>query len=358
MKQPERVLGWDLLRGLSALCVGIYHLLLWQNVAAIHAFGSYGVYLFFVLSGASLSYTYADRIHTGQFSFRDFLWVRYLRLAPLYVALMLLLLPWKWVKEGATMELLAKYFTNATFLFGFYNPATHAVLVGGWSLGIEAILYLLFPVLIMSLRTRWIGWSVFAALLVFQLLWIQMTIGSPGGYSPNAEAYHQVPAFAAYFMGGCMLGMAQRHGFLKSIPTTVGLTFILAGFGLMLAINPDRQGDELIGWHGLVLAALCFVLVYLASRLRLKSSMAGAAQHLGDATYGVYLLHPVIYFGLTFAVFPRLGIPRPDEWPVSGRLALAMLILAGAFALALLSERYVERPIRQRSKGRAVPSVA
>ena len=358
MKLPERVLGWDLLRGLSAICVGIYHLLLWQGVAAIHAFGSYGVYLFFVLSGASLAYTYADRIHSGQFSFRNFLWVRYLRLAPLYVALMLLLLPWKWMKEGATMELLARYFGNATFLFGFYNPATHAVLIGGWSLGIEAIFYLLFPVLIMSLRTRWTAWAVFASLLVLQLCWIQLTVGSPQGYSANAEAYHQVPAFAAYFMGGCMLGMAQRRGFFKHIPTAAGLGFILAGFGLMLATNPARQGEELTGWHGIVLASQCIALVYLASRLRLKSSLAGAAQHLGDATYGVYLLHPVIYFGLTFAIFPRLGIPGPDEWPVPGRLALAIVILAGAFALALLSERYIERPIRQRSKARPVPSAA
>ncbi|RYY87902.1 MAG: acyltransferase, partial [Comamonadaceae bacterium] len=52
MKPGERVLGWDLLRGLSAVAVATYHLLSWQQVAAIHAWGSYGVYLFFVLSGA------------------------------------------------------------------------------------------------------------------------------------------------------------------------------------------------------------------------------------------------------------------------------------------------------------------
>ena len=49
-----RVLGWDVLRGVCALAVASYHLLLWLDIAALHTFGSYGVYLFFVLSGASL----------------------------------------------------------------------------------------------------------------------------------------------------------------------------------------------------------------------------------------------------------------------------------------------------------------
>ena len=106
MKTLERVLGWDLLRGLCAIAVTCYHLLYWQKVTELHVFGTYGVYLFFVLSGASLAYTYAGRISAGQFSFRGFLWVRYLRLAPLYLALMLVVLPWKLLKDGAAPGLL------------------------------------------------------------------------------------------------------------------------------------------------------------------------------------------------------------------------------------------------------------
>ena len=100
MIRRDRVLGWDLLRGLCALVVALYHLLLWQDVAALHSFGSYGVYLFFLLSGASLAYTYADRFEQGRFAFREFLWVRYMRLAPLYLALMAAVLPWTALKPS------------------------------------------------------------------------------------------------------------------------------------------------------------------------------------------------------------------------------------------------------------------
>jgi peptidoglycan/LPS O-acetylase OafA/YrhL len=50
-----RVLGWDLLRGLCALTVASYHLLYWLGLAELPALGTYGVYLFIVLSGASLA---------------------------------------------------------------------------------------------------------------------------------------------------------------------------------------------------------------------------------------------------------------------------------------------------------------
>ena len=55
------------------------------------------MYLFFVLSGASLTYTYGDqlasRVTARKFSFSRFLWVRYLRLAPLYLVRMAVVLP-------------------------------------------------------------------------------------------------------------------------------------------------------------------------------------------------------------------------------------------------------------------------
>ncbi len=36
-KASERVLGWDVLRGLCALAVALYHLLYWQDLRALQA---------------------------------------------------------------------------------------------------------------------------------------------------------------------------------------------------------------------------------------------------------------------------------------------------------------------------------
>ncbi len=352
MKAAGRVLGWDFLRGICALAVAIYHLLLWQGVGAIHTWGSYGVYIFFVLSGASLAYTYADRISHKNFSFVAFLSVRYWRLAPLYLALMVIVLPWKLSKETSTTGLLLDYVTNATFLFGFLNPSTHSVLIGGWSLGIEAVFYLFFPLLMLSFKAKWGAPLVFFMLLILQAGWIHATVGG-GNYVDQAELYHHAPAFAAYFMGGCLIGV-DRLQRVSARALSVGAfsVLMLSGFAVMLIVNPNSAGQELIGLHGPGLAALCFVMVYLAGKPRVTDRMATLCRYLGDATYGVYLLHPVLFFGLSFFVFPRLAIPPPTQWSLPGQLILGLVIVSAAFALALASERFFEKPIRSWSRKR------
>jgi peptidoglycan/LPS O-acetylase OafA/YrhL len=343
----ERVLGWDLLRGMCALAVACYHLMYWQDIATISTLGSYGVYLFFILSGASLAYTYLDKFESQQFSFANFLRVRYLRLAPLYLALMLVALPWKLLKGGSLVDLLVSYLLNATFLFGFFNPSTNATLVGGWSLGIEAIFYLLFPCLMLTFRSTRLAVAVFVALLAIQIGWIAMSLGQSGSYAQNAELYFQAPAFAAYFMGGCLLGVAKRKGLLTVFRfALLGWTVLLGGFAFMVLTNTPIEGSEIIGWRGGALGATCFAMVYAASRLRV-THIKKLASTFGDATYGLYLLHPVLFFGLVQIVFPRAGVTNPTEWTLYARLTFGCLVIALAFGLALLSERYFERPVRQ-----------
>lgn len=351
MSAGGRVLGWDLLRGLCAITVACYHLLHWQGVADVHAWGSYGVYLFFVLSGASLAYTYGDRLAQGRFRYGDFLRVRYLRIAPLYLLLMAVFaLPWKLLRGGPSADLALQTILNAAFLFGLHDPAVQSLLIGGWSLGIEAVFYLLFPALLWAaLRPGW-GIAVFVALLAVQAAWVLGTAGAADGYTANAVRYHQVPAFAGYFMGGCLLGVMRRRSGEGRLPGLPGSLLLVAGLALLLIFNPLQQGDELLGARGVLFAALCFAMVAVAGLLNLRYTADRIATTLGDATYGVYLLHPVLYFGLAFVVWPRLPFGLPPDWPLPARIALLLTVLLAAFGLAVLSERRFERPLRDWGK--------
>ncbi len=344
----SRVWGWDLLRGMCAVSVAAYHLMYWQELAFIHTLGSYGVYLFFILSGASLAYSYSDDIVEKRFSVFRFLWKRYLRLAPLYLALMTLALPWKLLKDGSSASLTLTYLSNATFLFGFFNPSASAVLVGGWSLGIEAIFYLFFPLLMLSFHRWWMASIVFSALLVGQVGWIFWSFSAPGGYLQNPSHYFQAPAFAAYFMGGCMLGVLKRKGLISPFGNSVSaLLALISGFVLFIFINPEMAGDEIFGWRGLVLSSVCFLMVYIATGIRIKASAQKITEYFGDATYGLYLLHPVLFFGLVQIIFPRLGVDSPLEWSVYARVLFGSLVIGAAFFLAICSERFFENPVRK-----------
>lgn len=345
-----RVLGWDLLRGFCAFAVLAYHLLIWQGVAEVHTLGTYGVYIFFVLSGASLAYAYGGKMDEKRFSMRDFLLTRYARLAPLYLALMLVVLPWKLAQGGPTLELLIRTLANAAFVFGLYNPASHSMLVGGWSLGIEALFYLAFPLVVLAARSRW-ALSMLALSVLAQLAWIALVFSSPGGYGGNLVLYHQFPAFFAYFVGGVFLGLARRTNDVRHIPAGLGVCLVGAAFAVFVLLNPPEAGDQLTGARGLLLFSLCFLLVWFSGAMAIKSAPARrAAGMLGDATYGLYLIHPVLFFGLTFAVLPRLGVSPPVNWTLGSQMLLLLATAIGSFTLALLSERFFERPIRAKAR--------
>jgi exopolysaccharide production protein ExoZ len=336
----DRIWGWDLLRGLCALSVMAYHLLLWQDLAALHTFGTYGVYLFFVLSGASLAYTYGERI-TSWRATGAFLVLRWFRLTPLFAAVSVISVALFSAHSGRLTDLLPlRLGLNLTYAFGFYDPVVWSLPIGGWSLGIEFVYYLMFPLLMVGLRRRGGRWPLLGAAIVVQVCWIAATIGGPDGYDANAIAYHQVPAFGAYFVVGCLIGLdARAHR--PADPFIIALAAWLMLGGCLAALNPAQAGDQLLGFSGLVLPLACVLVVWVSGRARVPARLRPVAVWLGDITYGSYLLHPVLFFGLTWFVLPGDPLTHAQRWWLAAGVALASCLAAMA------SERWLESPLRR-----------
>jgi peptidoglycan/LPS O-acetylase OafA/YrhL len=342
----ERVLGWDILRGLCALAVASYHLLEWLDVAQLHTFGSYGVYLFFVLSGASLAYNYQGLID-GPAAAARFLAVRWLRLAPLFLVVGVLFVLLLRIHLGYWTDRLGwRALLNVTFAFGLHDPTQWALPVGGWSLGIEFVLYLAFPLLLPLLRrpSYWIVTG--AALAALQWAWIERTAGSAAGYEASAVAYHQVPAFAAYFFGGCVIGAARRSRD-RTWSFAWGILVWIAAAVLLLALDGKRQGDELLGWRGATLFVACFAVVFASGQATVGPAAARAARWLGDITYGCYLLHPMIFFGFAWLAWPHWTTREITDAALPLRLALLVAVLAASCIAAQAGERWFEAPVRR-----------
>ncbi|MDP3760404.1 MAG: acyltransferase [Ramlibacter sp.] len=357
VRAADRVLGWDVLRGLCALAVASYHLLYWQGLAALNTLGSYGVYMFFVLSGASLAYTYSGKLSTVREG-GAFLLTRWLRLAPLYLVLCAVFIAFLSLRNGELVDRLPlRLALNASFAFGLHDPTVWALLIGGWSLGIEFVYYLAFPLLLAVLpRPAWCA-LVALALGVVQWAWIDRTVGADAGYTAGAVAYHQVPGFAAYFFGGCVIGHWRRTRFL-SLGLPAGVAMWATTAVLLLALNPALAGDELLGARGAVLSGLCFAAVYISGQVSLAASPARVAGWLGDITYGCYLLHPLLFFGFAWFVLPRLGVADVERLTPAARWALLSAVLALSCAGAAASERWFEAPMRRWGKRRLRPGDA
>lgn len=144
------------LRGIAAISVVLYHL---KHIAGIDlpAFFSfisrdfgYSVHLFYIVSAFSLMYSTEDRVGKGDWVYEYFV-KRFFRIAPLFYFMIAFELC-RQLTHGKISSSLTDIFLNVTFTFGFV-PFSGFVW-GGWSVGVEMIFYVVFPVLLLLARDQ------------------------------------------------------------------------------------------------------------------------------------------------------------------------------------------------------------
>ncbi len=324
-----RFLGFDLLRGICALMVAIYHVCLWEHIADLKVVGNYNVYIFFVLSGVSMTIAYADKFADGM-DLGIFLGRRFFRLAPLYWLLVLC--------HGHFSRHWAQVFLNLTFLFGFANATITSRVTAGWSLGIEFIFYFLFPVFLLGLRGKWQPYAVLGLSILVQLLFIDFTIRTDENSLADAICYTQFASFTAYFFGGCLLGKMMPKLFSIRIFTWVLWARFLCTLAAMEYYSASSSVLALKGLTGFLFLAGCLLCVGISGLLPLSLWGRHIAELSGRLSYGLYLLHPLLYVQLSrqLKLHDALGAPL-----------FCGFVLLSAAVLALLLEKYWEQPIKR-----------
>lgn len=333
----DRVAGFDLLRGVCALAVVAYHALSWQDAAHLYTWGTYAVYIFFALSGASMYVAYAQRFERG-YSVGRFLALRFIRLAPLYFLGLLLAAGYAIYKGGYSWKTAAESLLNLAFVFGLGNPGATAHVVGGWSIGVEFVFYLLFPVMLaLTASRRWL-WFVAGAFVV-QHVFINTVLA---GRTLEAAwpAYTQFLAFVFYFAAGCAVGRALREKRLRWTWWLAPL-FVLCLAAIALS---SRSASELslVGPLGMLLSLAAALAVAASAALQFNGLGHRITDVLGKASYGVYILHPWVWAVVAFAG-RKVG---------AGPLEVALVTVLASVPAALLVERWLEQPVQRYLKAR------
>lgn len=310
-----RIYGFDILRGLCALAVAICHICIWSDYASPHIVGTVSVTLFFVLSGASMTIAYAERLKNG-LPYPNFIAQRLFRLAPLFWLLLLL-------SGRAFGTHFYQTLFNASFLFSFGLSSNPTILVGSWSLGIEFLFYLIFPLMLMALSKKTAPF-IFCFALVMQQYYASVA---------DPAARDSLMFFIAYFFGGCMIGQSFLQPF--RMRGCIAWPLFTAALLNLLYICTHADGITFLGAAGAFLTMHCLALVYLAGHLNVAKKVLWVAVVMGDMSYGLYLLHPYVYHALR--IIPGLQENRP-LWP--------FMVIAVSIATALMSEKYYEKPIR------------
>jgi peptidoglycan/LPS O-acetylase OafA/YrhL len=331
----------DILRGFMAFAVAVYHLdFLFHPFTqgrflayTVKKVGVFGVEGFFIISGFCFFYLYGPEL-VRRAPLRNFHIKRFFRIAPLYYATVLanLLLGLRPGPEPRPRMLLE----NATFTFGLIHP-NHAMVTGGWSIGLEYAFYFAFPLLAwMAVRHK--GFLLAGTLALLALSGPTTFHGVPAIAVPDQKfhAYVQVANHGFLFLAGGLIAQARiRWSFRLGSASFLALGALLF---LAFAFHQRNFYDDwtiMEGWPRYYFLGTSFALVALfAFRDFRPGPLMTAGKFLGEVSYSVYLIHPLIQTGiLHFA-------PRPyNPWGCF----LAGIVLTLAFSA--LTYRFVERPM-------------
>lgn len=324
--RPERLRDLDILRGIAACCVLLFHFTYISDPHHLWPFqvrwGHYGVELFFVISGFVILMTLE---RSG--SVKEFLISRVTRLYPVYWCAVLFTACVLAVLAPATVPLVAVV-GDLTMLQAFMRVAS--IDPSYWTLTAELIFYAAIVTWFRFRNSRvpeieWycIGWIVVAAAsrTVLSMRHLEM----PGIYATPLLLY-----YGQFFI----IGICLYRVYCSDFSALTLVTLVAAALMSLFGGGPASERPGPLSYF-LVTCGVS-LLVFLASRSGLAFLRNSVLLFLGDISYPLYLIHQRVGEELTNAAYRHQCPP----W-LSIALVLAILI-----AIAWLIHQYVEVPAR------------
>jgi peptidoglycan/LPS O-acetylase OafA/YrhL len=354
----HKMIQLDALRAFAVLSVLFAHLVSHPpRWLTIFPWAALGVQLFFVLSGFLITGILLDsrkQVEAGAtrlWMLRQFYMRRFLRIIPLYYAVVLV--GWIIRLPGFT-ETLGWNLTYSTNFYivlkaGWIDAASHL-----WTLSVEEQFYLVWPWIVLFLPSRWLL-SAFVGVAVFAIVYRVMMIGWFGprlSLAPFAlfdwRNLLLFPNLTSLGAGG-LLAIAQRR---EQAGNPRLRRILCAGlwFGaplLVLALSwhfPPQSEADRIGVMNLAMPLLFMPLIYRAAEgftgfpgilLTRKPIL-----YIGRISYGIYMYHLPLQWLINLKCSSWLN-RLPSAIPHS------LVFLVITVGMAAISWHFFERPINQ-----------
>ncbi len=345
----------DCLRGLAILSVLVLHFQLAYNLLKspmgrylagpylpnLVWNGNYGVIVFFVISGYLITSTSLRRFGSlGAVSARMFYSFRFARIMPCLLLVLAVISGLAWAgisifKDDGPVPLWLADLSVLTFWHnilmakaGYFNYCLNIF----WSLSIEEIFYLIFPLLCLLLRRpRWI-----------MIVWLAAIVVGPVYRSMNSHneikfLYGNLACFDAISMG-CMVAVlapgCKIHRLMRDLVQGAALVAMLGVF-----VHAGIDSTPVWGPSWMALGAAVFLFAEGAG----KAPMAGSAGHvwlhalatplawMGKLSYELYLFHIVLLAGMRTTVDPHRIDPN---WKPPALLLFLSMAALTAWAIA------------------------
>lgn len=301
----------DGIRGVAILLVLAQHINLPSSTLA----GMVGVNLFFVLSGYLITtLLITEQAETGRISLRRFYERRVRRLLPALVAMLIV--------TGGVMAILGRlhdYWGQAAVTFFYVSDIAKAIgydlgYVGHtWSLAMEEQFYLLWPALVIFLPRRFLLPGVILGIVgavALQLLLVPADV----------LAHFRPDVRADAILWGCLLALRPI-----AVPRWIAAAAGLAVVGLAFTFL----------WPYAIGLSAFLSAVFIAGAPGLRPVLSNRVLvRIGQISYGLYL-------------WQALPVGLFEQRTLAGDVVAMGTVVVISFALALASERWVERPFRK-----------
>jgi exopolysaccharide production protein ExoZ len=339
-------IGIQILRGIAAMLVVCHHsleesLAISTRVAPewLIALGACGVDIFFVISGFIIYSVTYGRDPGNPESAPAFLLKRFTRIFPLYwICLFAVLALWSSGLFYRSLHLDA-HILGASF---FLLPSSKLIIGVAWTLVFEMYFYYLFSITL-YLRSARISVLATSAMICAGLLLSNLL--PPG----NLKHFLSNP-IALEFCFGLMLSYLIHQRVLDGIwlrflwlpgliLMVVAAVFVKNSYGS--TAGPGSNIRFLVWGLPALLVTASFIKMQVG-----KSILNRILVPVGDASYSIYLTHPMLM--ILFAFLIKHHVLKPIAYP--GILPFLFVVISAAFGLAV--HLSVERPVLAWLRGR------
>jgi exopolysaccharide production protein ExoZ len=338
--RQSRLDSLDWHRGLLALSIMICHLTDWNlyHPASDEVLGRleiYSVSMFFILSGLSMGVVYSNFIRDSR-STISFYIRRIFRIWPLlWIAVSVVVAGEAMLKNKAVDWIMVVL--NLTTLFGFISPTSY-INTGAWSIGNEMVYYAMTPVIVL-LYNKNIAYGniVFAGTVVVGSYFAFSALSAVGTLAEQWKVYINPFNNLFFYTAGIAIYYNARSFEVKQ-KVVIAVLFVAVLIFCFYPANGDLI-QIVTGTNRLVFFLVSVLMVFGFYKLTFEPPrlLGRSLAALGVATYGVYLLHPIVYQAVKITL----------KWISDGSHVLLLMVLTAGLTVigALVSFRIVEAPM-------------
>jgi peptidoglycan/LPS O-acetylase OafA/YrhL len=356
-----RIPGLDFLRLAAVFVVVGYHANLNPENGLEWLNGNVGVEIFFVLSGFLITRILLDEHAAhGRLDLMAFYQRRFARLMPIFYVYVLLCVLAMYARDRALPW--GVVWSSLLYVINYYqglNDAPAHVLSHCWSLAVEEQFYLLWPlILAWALRPERRLQAIHLTWVIIVAIWIYRACIFNAGLASDAYVYRALETRADQLLIGCALAMMLREPHLTQELDALCRKVWPVLLAVAVLVLSGTQGKNLSYRYtvGYIIEPLMVFIIIPACILAASQTpgIAGAkgllskalnndtVVKLGQASYGIYLFHQLIFHSL------RATLSTWTGFHVSFILAFLLVGL-----VAHLSFTRFEQPIRERLRPKA-----